>query len=379
MANVFEKTDLVARDAAIELKNTMKVAGMLSDSVEQKFAQKVGSTVNVVKRPIATATRHTTGAFPVDDINEVKVPIVLRFRAIVKKVLTAEQMTLSVDDFFVQVTRPSMVAIAEMVDTFFVQDVLVRGFAQNVVGVAGTDPTLFAHLTDAWKVLFANKCPDIGKQGVLTPDAAANMLDLNQFQSRDFGEDRVQALRNALISPVLNSEFFPAQSAGTQALGDVAGTVLVKGAAQTGTSIDVDGFTAATGTVNEGVRLTFAGDSQVYTLTADATISGNAATFVITPSKSGAAADNAAVTFETALKENIVFHPDAVARALITPEPQKTNPSSVATIDNVPMRVTFESSINDAANGGDSESVLYDVFVGGHVIHPECGVILQGV
>ena len=377
MANLFQNTSLVARDAAIELHGAITTAGLMSGRHEQAFAQKVGDFVDVKVRPIMSANRHTgSGAFTVSDISEGKVRLQIKHRVYVKHVLTAQEMAFNVDDFATQVTRPAMLALAKDVDSFLI-DQLAAGFARNLVGTDGTDPSTIDHLVAAYVKLFDNESPTDNLGGILTSTALGSFLKLPQFTNRDYGDEKTAGLRNALLSQLYGMNFYPNQRAGSHDRGDIAGTVLVKGASQTGTSIIVDGFTAATGTVKKGTRLTFAGDTTIYTVAADATIAANTATLVLTSAKTVAAADDAAVTFKTALRQNVVFHPDAAAKAIIAPMPQRGNPSSVGVFEGLSVRTTFESSISDSSTG-DSEAVLYDAFVAGEVIVPECGVVMQG-
>jgi hypothetical protein len=337
----------------------------------------VGDFVEVKTRPIMSANRHTgSGAFTVSDISEGKVKLKIKHRAYVKHVLTAQELAFNVDDFATQVTRPAMLALAKDIDSFLI-DQLAAGFARNLVGTDGADPSTIDHLIAAYVRLFDNESPTDNLGGILTSTALGAFLKLPQFTNRDYGDEKTAGLRNALLSQLYGINFYPNQRAGSLDRGDIAGTVLVKGATQTGTSIVVDGFTAATGTVRKGTRLTFAGDTTVYTVAADATIAANTATLVLTSAKTVAAADDAALTFKTAARQNVVFHPDAAAKAIIAPVPQRGNPSSVGVFEGLSVRTTFESSISDSQTG-DSEAVLFDAFVAGEVIVPECGVVMQG-
>ena len=72
------------------------------------------------------------------------------------------------------------------------------------------------------------------------------------------------------------------------------GTVLVNGASQTGSSLVVDGLTAAP---QEGDVFKITGVDKVYTVTADASVSSGGATLAINPSLASSPADNAAITF----------------------------------------------------------------------------------
>lgn len=72
------------------------------------------------------------------------------------------------------------------------------------------------------------------------------------------------------------------------------GTVLVNGGSQTGTSLIVDGLTAAP---QQGDTFSIAGVELVYTVTVDATVSSGSATITISPALDSSPADNAAITF----------------------------------------------------------------------------------
>jgi hypothetical protein len=382
MPNVFQNTSVVARDAAIELHGALRAAGAMPGKHEAQFAQKVGQTINVKVRPVMSANRHTgSGAFSNSDITEGVVSVAIQHRSYVKHRLTAQERTFSIDDFALQVTRPAMLAIAQDVDLFLTHNVLAPGFARFLVGTDGSEASTLAHLAAAWQKLFDNKATNGKVTGLLTSATAANFLQLTQFISKDYGDSRPSALANAMFSPVYNMDLYPVNAAGSLDRGNVAGTVLVNDSTNAiavgDATIAVDGFTAATGTVKAGSRFTLAGDTTVYTVIADAAIAGNAATLSIYPALAADPGDGAVATFKAAAKENIVFNPDATARVLIAPEPQLGNPSSVGSFEGISIRTTFESSINDATSG-DAEYVLYDVFVGGKVLIPEGGVLMQG-
>jgi hypothetical protein len=79
------------------------------------------------------------------------------------------------------------------------------------------------------------------------------------------------------------------------------GTVLVNGASQTGSSLIVDGLTAAP---QAGDVFKVAGIDLVYTVTADATVSSGGATLAINPALDSSPADNAVITFLSTSRES---------------------------------------------------------------------------
>tara|TARA_R100001086_G_scaffold228822_1_gene148455 strand:+ start:524 stop:2497 length:1974 start_codon:yes stop_codon:yes gene_type:complete len=81
------------------------------------------------------------------------------------------------------------------------------------------------------------------------------------------------------------------------------GTVLVNGASQTGTSLVVDGLSAAP---QAGDVFKIAGVDLVYTVTADATVSSGGATLAINPALASSPADDAAITFLSTSRDGTV-------------------------------------------------------------------------
>lgn len=379
MPNVFQNSSIVARDAAIELHGNLKAAGVMPGKHEQQFAQKVGQTINVKCRPVMSAGRHTgSGAFNTSDITESLVPVSIAHRAYIKHRLTAQEKTFNMDDFALQVTRPAMLALAQDIDLFLVHGVLAPGFARNMAGTDGVSPSTLAHLAAAWKILFDNKATNGMCTGLINSTAAAAFLQLTQLISKDYGDARTQALAQALFSPVYGMDIYPVQSAAVLDRGDIAGVVTISGQTVVGAStISLKAFTAAAGTVKAGTRFTVAGNTTVYTVVADAVIAGNAAVVSVVPVVAAQSGNDAAIAVKAAAQENVIFNPDATAKVLIAPEPQVSNPSSVGVFEGISIRTTFESTINDATSG-DAEFVLFDVFVGGSVLVPQGGVLLQG-
>ncbi len=79
------------------------------------------------------------------------------------------------------------------------------------------------------------------------------------------------------------------------------GTVLVNGASQTGSSLAVDGLTAAP---QAGDVFKIAGVNLVYTVTSDASVSSGGATVSINPALASSPADDAAITFLSVSRES---------------------------------------------------------------------------
>ena len=134
------------------------------------------------------------------------------------------------------------------------------------------------------------------------------------------------------------------------------GTVLVAGGSQTGTTLDVDGLTAAP---QAGDTFTIDSVDLVYTVTADATLAGDAATLTIAPALDSSPADNAAITFlstdvQSDNKVRFLNHTFAGTRILVgvngTTAPFKYDGTTFSVINDAPSDVVGATFVAEFAN-----------------------------
>lgn len=193
------------------------------------------------------------------------------------------------------------------------------------VGVAGTTPfaTTTQAATDARKTLHSQLCPRMDRRVVLNFDAEANALGLAAFQDVDKAGD-ISVKREGEIGRKFGFDWFTDDQIPTHtstALSAGAATVNGAHAASAGST---DG--GRTGTVSiakatnpsnlvKGDVLTFAGDSQTYTVLADVTLAVGNTTVSIAPALRTAKAGAEAVTLKASHVVNLAFHRDAFAFA----------------------------------------------------------------
>jgi len=381
MANAFQTLPALARDASIMLKNELVCGALFRGQVEQAFVDRnSGGSVRVTYTPKQTAQTvdHTSTSYGVDatNVSEFMVDVPALFFVAVKHKLTTKQLTYDVDTFAQKVTAPAMVGIAEAVDSRIALQV-ARG-AGGITGTPGTAPSTVAHIVAARKSLKDRGVPMAGLVGVLGTTAEASYLQIDQFTNRNYGEDGATALRAAKLSTRYGVNWFATQSAGgTIDEGDTAGTTLVDGAASAGaTSIVIDGFTNATGTIYAGAKFTIAGSTTEYTVVSDVAKASNEGTFSILPALSANAADNAAVTFAGDFTADFIAQPGGVVAAVVAPAPLAVN-SSVVMVDGMSVRVTVESTTGTSSvDSGDT--IEYATYVAAKVVRPESVEIMQG-
>ena len=374
MANTFILPTDVVRDAALVLYDNLMVGNLVNRSIEERFARKVGDSVTVKVPPnLGTAdVLAAGGSTSATDVVESSVDVTLEKHFYKRVDLTSDEMTLEVDDFNVQVVIPAINALIRGVENYFIQKI-VGGFARYTSGTAGTEPSTHAHILAARKMIKENRGNISNLIALVSPTSEASFATLDIFTNRDFGEDRPMGLREASLGRVSGMDFFAPVDCGDLDIGDTAGTVLVDGGGTLGdTTLHVDGFTAATGYVEEGARFTVAGTATVYTVTARTAIANNEATLPIYPALTANEDDDDAVTFQTAITEDVVYNPSSVAGALIPGAVMGPN-QAAAFVKGLGVRITSHVDVDTLAGAW-----VFDLYAGARVIKHEFGAIMQG-
>lgn len=372
MANTFITPSMVARDAAITISNRLIVGNHVSRDKEAIFTgNKVGDSVKVTVPPTVSDASEFTGTTTASDVTEKEIDLTLEKHYYKRADLTTKQKSLELSDFTRLITVPFMDGIADSVDKYVLSQMQV--FRQNLTGTVGNRPSTMAHIAAATKKLNDLKLAKRGRVSLVDSTVEESLSQLTQFQNTDFGQEAAQMLREGVLGRRYGFDFITDTNLGAFERGDVAGTVLINGTvAIGGTTVAVDAFTEATGTVRAGTVFTVAGDTTRYTVRKDATIASNAATLTITPALVAEATDNAEITVEAAGYSNLVYHPNAISAAIIAPQPLNGN-SAVESYNGISVRVSMDSSITSL-----SDSIVYDVFCGARVVEPNGGALFCG-
>jgi len=372
MANSFINTSLVATDASVMLANNIVMPQLCNRQHEDLYRSRVGDTIEIKVSPLQTARDLaddvTTTA---SDITDTSVDLTLDSQPYVKHVLTTKEKTLEVEDFNFQVVRPAVLAIATAIDKQFL-DVAAAGFAPNYANGEGTNPSTIAHILQADKVLNENLAPVQDRVAVIGVDAQASFLALDNFTSGDYAPS-TKALNDAQISRRYGFDFYMDQQVGTITIGDTdEATNLAANVASGASTMTVDKAGAASGTIGRGSRFTIAGDTQVYTVTADTDSASDVFVLPVSPVAAQASADNAAITWKTASKQNIFYCKNALAGAIVAPLPMSGD-SSVAIYNGIGIRV---SMVPDASTMADT--IVFDTLSGAQVTQVDGGCLCGG-
>jgi hypothetical protein len=196
----------------------------------------------------------------------------------------------------------------------------------NAVGTPGTTP-FASDLTACTKArtnLVKNLAPNTSRRMVLGPDAYGAALSLPSFYGALYNGGTAM-IDEAVIGRKFGFDWGEDQQNPTDVLGTITGTLA--GAAATAQGIGTTAVLCTTGStsacaLNAGNLIKFAGDAQIYSLTANAVqaSAGAAVTLNISPGLQVAQTGGAAVTLSTIYGGNsgvinLAFHPWAMAFA----------------------------------------------------------------
>ncbi len=379
MGNTFVTPEMVARDAAITLDDRLIVGNLVARDKEGLFtAGKIGDSVKVTVPPAVTEASEFAGTTSADDLTETEIDLTLEKHFYKRVDLTTKQKSLELSDFTRLVTVPAIQGIAMSIDKFFLRNMQV--FRRNLTGTVTNRPSTAAHVAAANKALNDLFVVSSGRIALVDTTVESSLTQLNNWSSQDYGADGPSALREGFLARRWGFDFVRDANLGafvrSSAAGCLTGTPVTKDDANAlaigDTQITIDGLTDETGTIYAGTAFTLAGDTTRYVVRKDATLAGHTVTLTITPALAKDPGDGALVTFEAAGYSNLVYHPNAVAGAIVAPTPLAVG-SSVADFRGISVRVSMDSSLTSLA-----DSIVYDVFVGCRVIEPNGGALFCG-
>lgn len=384
MANTLAVASYIAKTGLIDVENNLVLGKLVHRQYRNEFsfplnAHKGGNQITI-KKPIRFRAQSGAQRVP-QDISEQTTTITIDKHYHVSWDWSVVEKTLSIGEFREQYLKPAMSALANQIDYELAG--LYIDIAQST-GTAGTTPAAWTAIGDARQKLSEAACPSEDVSTVLNPAAFYSMANvLGGKYSTDMVEE---SLRKVALGKVANTIVYESQNIRTHTIGTTwAGTVVVDGASQTGSTLHIDGFTGD-GTLKKGDVFTISASSAVkavnpktgqstganrqFVLTADTTTSGNEGDFSIAPSiiTSGAyqtvnagPSDNATITVPTANEvANLMFHKNAFAVVTVPLQVPDSAPfKAQESANGISITVTKAFDID-----GFSEAIRLDVLFG---------------
>ncbi len=289
MANSYLTNSIITYEMLLVLHNLTVAAKKVTRIYEKMFAKagaKVGSQIQVRKPPRYTVTKGRT--FVPQDYADEMVPLSITEQDQVGLEFANDDLTLSMDDFSGRVLRPSLVPLANSVDSF-----ILSGYKDvwNATGTPGTVAATDTPFIDARAVKLFNAAAALtddmpmlvsGRVSGRLSSGLAPRFNPQKQISDLYLKGAMAGLMKGAMGHALGWDFFEDQNMPTFVTGAWAGaTPIVVEANQVGASIHTSGWTASiVGLGKQGDVVQFAGVYEVNPVTYQNT--GELQDFVLT-------------------------------------------------------------------------------------------------
>lgn len=400
MANTLLTTSLITKEALRVLENNLTATKTINREYENKFAvegAKIGTSVNI-RKPVRYIVSEGQ-ALQLQDATETQATLTLEKQYHVDFQFSSNDLTLSIDDFSKRFVSPAIAALANKLDNY------VLSFYKRIyqaVGTPGTTPNaLLTYLQAGVKLNNAATPRDGMRSLILTPDQEATIVDaikgLFQQASRI-----AEQYTSGQMGTAIGFDWHMDQNLPAHTYGTYAGTPLVNGANQVGSSLITDGWSSGASTLNEGDIFTIAGvfmvnpqsrasvgQLQQFAVTQQISDTTGAMTIQITPdivisgpfqNVTAAPADNAALTVLGATgvqsMQGMAWHRDAMTLAtadLVLPG----GTDMAARVSDKQLGMSLRL-IRDYDITTDQYPTRIDVLCGALLLRPEMACRVQG-
>lgn len=364
MANNTLTADVIAKIALPILENELGVINKMYRAHEEEFSSTVngykkGDTISI-RRP-ADFTIRSGATMSAQDVIEGKTTLVVDQQIGIDFQFTSTDLTLKVEDMAERIIKPAMIRIAnELASDVLIQ--MYRG-TYNLVGTQGTRVDSFSDFSKAPERMDEMAIPSDNRHAILCP---SDFWGLVGSQTALYAPSLVgSAYRSGDLGDLGGLATMMSQVTPAHTVGPLGGTPLVNGATQNVSydtaknawtqSLITDGWTAAAASrvkagdvftiyaagtsgaklkmVNPKTKVATAIDQQFVVISDGSSDASGNLTLTISPPiiTSGpyqtvnvAPADNAGLVFDgtasTAYRQNLAFHKNAMALAVVPME-----------------------------------------------------------
>jgi len=218
MANTIITPTVIARRALATLYNSTVFAALVHRDYDEDFTGKQGDTITVRKPATFTAAAfdRNTGIVP-QDATEDSTPLELDTLLDVSFAVTAEELTLSIDDFADRLVNPAMEAIVQKVDATIAEKLVdtaeASGGGGTVTWSSSKASTVFTGELGALAKLGRGKAPTANRSAVFSPEGAGVCLTDTLFVEAD-KSGATDALREGSIGRVFGFDTYQSQALG---------------------------------------------------------------------------------------------------------------------------------------------------------------------
>jgi P22 coat protein - gene protein 5 len=281
---------VITKETLVQLENNLVFAGKVNRQFENQFV-KIGDTITVRKPNRFTVS--DGAALVIQNINEPSTSITISNQKHVGFLFSAKELTLTVEEFSERYLKGAALALGNKVDFDLAA---LYSQVNNEVGTPATVPNNFTFLAAVGQRMDEGAVPQDGR--CLVINAATNWsmaAALSTLYVRSVAEPALKGF----LAAIANFEIFLDQNVNTLTSGNYAGTGVVNGANQTGSSILTNGWTANRTLFLGGEVITFAGVNAINPVNYQST--GALMNFVVTGPVTSDGAGNATLTISPAI------------------------------------------------------------------------------
>jgi hypothetical protein len=334
MANTLLTVDEITLEALMILKNELGFTRNVDRQHDKDFraVNKIGDSIRI-RKPVRY-TVSTGQAIDIQGSQETSVTLTLDQQNHVAMEFSSKELLLDVSQFSRQFITPAIVELANQIDydgTQLYQEIY------NYVGTPGTVPTTALLYLQAGQKLDEFSTPRNKRVNVVTPAMEVNAVDALKGLFHQGNELSNQYMKGQM-GKALGFDWYMDQNIRSHTAGTYAGTSLVNGAGQSGSSLITDGWSSGASNLAKGDIITIAnvnavnpknrqstGVVQAFTVTSDISDSSGAMTINIEPTitltgpyqtVNSLPANDAAITVRSGStgatsRQGLAFHPDA--------------------------------------------------------------------
>lgn len=384
---------IITKETLVILENNLVAAGKVNRQFENQFV-KIGASVTVRK-----PNRFTVSSGPslqVQDVQEPSTSITISNQKHVDFQFSSQDLTLTIEEFSERYLKPAAAELTNQLDYDVLQNTTSL---QNLVGTPGTAPNSFASLAAVGQRMDEGAVPQDGRILVLNPAGywalAAALVGL-------YVKSVAEPALKGYLANIANFEIYQDQNVASLTNGNYAGTGVMNGASQTGSTLVTNGWTASRQIFLGGEVITIAGvfainpksrkstgalQNFLVTGPVSSDVSGNLS-IPIYPAitltgayqtVSASPANLAAITVisgnaNTTYAQNVAFVKDTFGLVTVPMElPEGVDFAARETYKGISLRVIRAYDINN-----DVFPARIDLLYGSTTFYPELGVRLTG-
>ncbi len=379
MANSILTPDIIAKEALMILDNNLVAAKLVHRGYEDEFSNSVngynvGDTISI-RRPTDFTVRDGATASN-QDVVEGSVSLTIDKQKGVDFGFTSKQLTLDIGELSERVIKPAMVQLANQIDA----DVFgLYKYVPNWVGTAGQVVNAFTDFAKAPERLDTLAVPQEGRAAVLSPTDHWGMLG---SQTALYIQDAAKgAYRSGSLGMIGGVDTYMAQNVPAHTVGsDMSGTV---NSSVVTTTIDyatddvyeVNPVTKAiTGVLKQFTCISYSSNSLVFYPAIIWTGAFQNAAITAGVTDLNTKAITGIGTAGTAYRQNLVFHKNAFALAMVP----MVKPPGAVDVARESYKGTSVRLIPTYDGTNDRSNFRLDVLYGVKAIDPRLATRLSG-